>query len=408
MDETVSQGDPKQLIEAIPLQVHRKTNSPDMSQQLFLLLGELIALRKEKGQQVRKAKRVKQHLKAVILDLWVAANYYPSPWRFVSRNRNDYTKESRYRKIFLKFDLLMGVLDDLIELGYIEQKLGFFDKAKGVGYQTRIKASENLLAILDFDIKHIVRNPEAPEEEVIILRDEAGKLSDYLDDQYTNEMRQQLTEYNNSLRNTSIDTGAIDLKYKHDPTNITVKRIFKKDFGSGGRFYGGFWENMPREDRLKLMLEGGAVVELDYANLHPRIAYAMKGIAIAGDLYSIDGCSRSEVKKAFQVLFNCESRKHAINTVRSLGIKNVEQLLTKIEEAHEQIKASFYNPPFGMVLQNTDAWIAERVLKKMAEQGIPCLPIHDSFIVGRKYEAELHEAMDSAFYEIFLVKPLIK
>ncbi|WP_292991745.1 hypothetical protein [Nitrosomonas sp.] len=125
----------------------------------------------------------------------MAANYYESPWRFVSLNRNDYTKGTRYRKLFLKYDLLKGVLVDLISLEYIDPQPGFFDSTQGTGRQTRIKASDKLLNFLDFDIVKIERDPEAPEEETIIKKDEKKKRIDYVDDRFTNKMRDDLTAY---------------------------------------------------------------------------------------------------------------------------------------------------------------------------------------------------------------------
>jgi hypothetical protein len=219
-------------------------------------------------------------------------------------------------------------------------------------------------------------------------------------------MREFLTVYNNDLRNKNINTDAIELQYRYDPTAITVKRVFNGE--AGGRFYGGFWQNMPKVDRLKLMLEDSPVVELDYRAIHPTIAYAFQGIEITEDPYLIDGCKRDDVKQAFLVLFNCRDRRHAINTIRSKGIKNVKQLLDRIEQKHSAIKNCFYNPSFGMVLQNTDSWICERILKRLTGDGVTCLPIHDSFIVPVEHKERLREAMDECFYEVFYIHPIIK
>lgn len=333
----------KTLQEASPLQVHRKTDYPPMNYQLAGIYSELTQLRKKNNKQIRKAKQVKKHLDVIILDLWIAANYCGSPWRMISLNRNDYIKGTRYRKIFLKYHLFEGVLGNLVSLGYVEIKKGFFDKTKGEGFQTRIRASDKLLTLLQFDISKIERDPEAPEEETIIMKDTNKKVIDYVDNRFTNEMRENLGKYNSLVRQTKIGTDGIDLRYRYDPTQITIKRIFNGESG-GGRFYNGFWQTMSKEDRKKLTINGEAVCELDYAALHPRITYALKGIEIKDDPYTIEDCDREEVKNAFLVLFNCESRQHAIDTMRSkLRIKNSQSLLKKIELKHEAIIKSFYN-----------------------------------------------------------------
>lgn len=393
------------------LQVYRKTDSPLMNAQLSGIFSELVQLRKAKKQQLRKEKEVKKHLDAIILDLWVAANYQESPWRRVSLNHNDYSKNKRYSEKFLTYDLLDGVLQDLVTLKYIEPSGYFHDKvSKKSSRQTRIKATDKLLNSLDFDISKIEHNPEVSEEEVIIIKEGEGKNKkkiEYVDDIYKIQMRKDLHKYNSLLRKTRFGIDGIDLRYKYDTTNITVKRIFIGESG-GGRFYHGFWENMPDEERGKLHINNEPVCELDYANFQPRIVYANKGIQVTDDLYTIEGCNREEVKKAFLVLFNCKSRKHAIDTIRRKGIKKVESLLQKIEQKHEAISKSFYNPGFGLHLQFLDSWIAEKVINRLTEKDIVCLPIHDSFIVAKKYESELRSLMEDSFQEVYSIKPLIK
>lgn len=82
------------LSKAIPLQVHRKTNSPTMKNQLAEILTELVQLRETNQEQLRMEDEVKKHLDAIILDLWMAAKCHESesPWRRISLNRNDYSK----------------------------------------------------------------------------------------------------------------------------------------------------------------------------------------------------------------------------------------------------------------------------------------------------------------------------
>ncbi len=396
---------------ASKLQSHRKTDYLPMKDQLSGIFSELAQLRKANKQQLRKEEEVKKHLDAIILDLWVAANYQESPWRRVSLNHNDYSKNKRYSEKFLTYDLLDGVLQDLVSLKYIESSGYFHDKvSKKSSRQTRIKATDKLLNSLDFDISKIDRNPEVSEEEVIIIKEGEGKNKkkiEYVDDRFKIQMREDLRNYNNLLRKTKFGIDGIDLRYKYDTTNITVKRIFIGDSG-GGRFYHGFWENMSEEDRSRLQINNEAVCELDYANFQPRIVYANKGIQITNDLYTIEGCNREEVKKAFLVLFNCKSRKHAIDTIRRKGIKKVESLLQKIEQKHKAISESFYNPGFGLHLQFLDSWIAEKVINRLTEKDIACLPIHDSFIVAKKYESELRSLMEDSFQELYSFKPVIK
>lgn len=62
----------------------------------------------------------------------------------------------------------------------------------------------------------------------------------------------------------------------------------------------------------------------------------------------------------------------------------------------------------GLKLQNTDAQIAERVLLHFAKMQVPCLCVHDSFIVMFHYQDELRKAMTVAFNEVVGVEPKMK
>ena len=55
---------------------------------------------------------------------------------------------------------------------------------------------------------------------------------------------------------------------------------------SGGRFYGGWWQEVPKGYRQYIVMNGKPMVEYDYANLHPRILYAEAGLIPPDDCYS--------------------------------------------------------------------------------------------------------------------------
>ena len=65
--------------------------------------------------------------------------------------------------------------------------------------------------------------------------------------------------------------GTVDFSKKY------VRRIFNQgSFKKGGRFYGGFWQKIPREYRKFIRINYKEVVELDYSGLHINMLYAMK------------------------------------------------------------------------------------------------------------------------------------
>jgi len=381
----------QQLKEARPLQVHRKTDYPPM--QTESIWGEVIALRQNEAppRQIRKAPRIKRFLDAVILDLWVAATYEENPWRGIARDKAGYQKETRYRKLFFKYDLFVPLLDDLIELGYVEQKLG----NEALGYRTRIKATTKLLdGCTAWDIAHVYRATDTPEDETIIRKDESGKIVDYTDTALTHMWRKQLRLINDRLESAVITVPGV----KVDTSRKRLFRVFNdNDWKKGGRFYGGFWMELKQRElkqRELIRIDGSPCCELDFKATHATMAYNMKGLSAPEDSYAIPGFDRKTIKDAFLVLFNCEGREAALNAMRhEKHIKNAAGVLDAIEEAHPAIRDYFYQRDLGLNLQQLDSIIAAGVMGDMYKAGIICLPIHDSFIVPAEHEDQLRTTM---------------
>jgi hypothetical protein len=108
-----------------------------------------------------------------------------------------------YRKLWLKHKWLVEIITDgLIELGYVEYLKGSWDKIKKCGHQSKIWASDRLLARLTgFSI---VLNPKTaertPPEQIIQLKDSDKKLVKYTSLRSINKMRDRLEQYNNFIQ----------------------------------------------------------------------------------------------------------------------------------------------------------------------------------------------------------------
>lgn len=354
--------------------------------------GEVVVLRTAQKKQIRKAARIKRFLDALILDLWIAHTYEENPWRGVARDKAGYQKETRYRKLFFKYDLFIPLLDDLIELGYVEQKLG----NEKLGYRTRIKATPKLLdGCTAWDIKHVFRAKDVPEDETIILKDESGNVADYTDTVLTHMWRKQLAAINAKLESSVITVPGVKC-------DTSLKRLFRvfndSDWKKGGRFYGGFWiglKHREEKQREKIRIDGLPCCELDFKATHATMVYNMQGLSAPQDSYTIPGFDRDTIKKAFLVLFNCEGREATLKAMRGAKhIKNAEAVLSAIEESHPTIREHFHKREIGLQLQQLDSIIAVGIMKDMYKAGIVCLPIHDSFIVQTKHEDKLRTTMN--------------
>jgi hypothetical protein len=164
-------------------------------------------------------------------------------------------------------------------------------------------------------------------------------------------------------------------------------------------------------------MNGEPVVELDYSCFHPAMLYHRAGMAVEGDLYSKLGAgpeSRNAVKVAINTAINAKSPHQTAESVRARalpvnGLKYDDVFILpeafgddyiafvdKIAEVYHPI-AKHLNSGAGLWLQRLDSDIAEHIMLSMHEQKIPCITIHDSAIVPRRFESELRKAMIAAY-----------
>lgn len=419
--------------------VHRWSDYPEIKAIVDDLFQEIIQYRKQRNpkSRVRGDIKIKKHLRILLIDLYVSSRGL-NPWRSISKRKGAYKNEvSRYRKIFLRYDCLIPLVDDLVDLGYIEEKIGYYDAAKGIGKQTRIKATANLIQMIEsakFGLTEalkakgllslVVDNPEV-ERETIILRDKNKKAMDYEDTEETNRMRDNLRRINEKLLKTRITLMITDDQFAElerrlvakendegrvpDFSQKTLCRIFNEDFRHGGRFYGGWWENIPKEYRRYIEINHKHIDEVDFSGHHIRILYAMENLEPPDDPYALesDEFLREDIKQAFLVLINASDKSATKRALAQAGIKNAEALLNAIEECHKPISHYFYSG-VGLTLQYEDSMLAEEIMLRMLERGAAVLPVHDSFIVRSSYKEELEEVMSQVFLERYRVESRMK
>jgi hypothetical protein len=429
-----------QLKTAIQFDVHKWSDYPQVKAVCDALFDEVLAYRKEQNPKARSVKpdKVKKHLRVLLIDLYVASQG-SNPWRGVSKRKEDYReKESRYRRIFLTYDFLIPLINDLDALGYVEQVRGFKEKTTGKGFRTRIKATPHLIDLIEaptFGIGEVIAqkglidlvtdNPEATRE-LIILRDQNGQPVEYEDDGTTNAMRHNLELINAKLAKEHITLRASNEEFEaihqrligdadkdREPIDFSRKslhRVFNGDFRHGGRFYGGWWIGVPNEFRKCIEINRKHTVEVDFSAHHPRMLYAREGLKPPKYPYKIEGCPfpPEVLKQVFLVLLNANSKTATIKACAQHGIKDVPEVLKFLETHHHLISHYFYSG-VGLELQYEDSILAERImLTMMGRSGAVVLPVHDSFIVRASYQDELEEVMELVFAEMYKVKPEMK
>jgi hypothetical protein len=189
----------------------------------------------------------------------------------------------------------------------------------------------------------------------------------------------------------------------------------------GGRFYGPWYQGIPKEYRERILINGSPVCEPDFSGYHPRMLYAKLGLSFPGDPYRLEGYPdtegmRSFLKPLLLMIVNSRSEMSAIRAMRQklrdevakdkrwgrkslplpVEIDSKEQyreVMSKLMELHKPIERFFFSD-MSTELQFLDSQIAEAVMLYFAHYyNISVLPVHDSFIVDFRFADQVEEFM---------------
>jgi len=333
--------------------------------------------------------------------------------------------------------------NELVTKGKIEMTKGYYDRKTGRGRLSRYRLTPEMAAKLVEHVTEPVDLVSYEPSEFIVLRDEDGhsipipKDLDERKRQYVQEREYLITLFNHVNGSQTLTHRTWDAELE------CISPIIGRTFGSlhavyshssfslGGRLYGRY-QHLYRCERETLKINGNETIEIDFPCLHPGILYNLENLPLKKDAYRIfpkqSKLIRKAVKIAFHALLNAESETAAMRACemeisdycRSRNIKDwydvleartirdelkkkkitFKTIFQKLKKAHRPI-AHYFGTGIGLALQNQDVELVYRVCSHFAVRGIPCLPVHDSFIIEAKYEDELREQMQIAYHEKF-------
>lgn len=412
--------------------VHRWSEYPEVLAVRKQLMGEL---------GFKGSKKEIKHVTVVLLNLYYTYCLDPEMWVMFSRDQNNYRMGERYNKLFIKYDILIDTVNKLLEFEYIEHAMGFQDKKTKKSFASRMKATTKLIDVIEkvHAVTFKMIGKYAPDE-LIELRNAEGVPIDYAkDNDSVKTMVPILEAYNKLLSETYIDLhfdvpdiqdkidarrGKID-KNTGNPkdyrlvinlTNKRVRRIFNNStFSQGGRFYGGWWQNIPSDLRKKIIINKDYTIEIDYSGLHIYLLYALKGINFADlekepYIHPKDNDPlnlRPILKVLLLAAVNSKDEATCIKAVQfeiNMNRSAFPEEIPDLKEAYKTFKdyhsdiADMFCSKLGSKLQRFDSSIAESVVNEMTKERIPILVVHDSFICSKKEEDYLNEVMGKAYY----------
>ncbi len=377
-----------------------------------------------------KFQKIADTLSMVMLNLLWANESDPARFVRYSRDPKRYTR-GRYNATHVTWAHLKRIVAAL-DGDLLEHHIGIpgfdgFDNGK----QSRLRATPALIRIIREVFKVSPEMIERADHETIILkgfkpeRGERATSVDYRETPLTRQMRANLAEINQWISEAWIDIYLPDRDFQElnlrmgrdqertpiDFRRTRLRRIFNnRSFEHGGRFYHGWWQEVPREYRSYIQIDNEQTAEIDFSGMHFAIFYAREGRQSPADVYALDGLAakdREIVKKSLNAMINAKDDTEAARAIRKaahtlplpLNYPDAKVLMAAIKARHQRIEHLFCTGE-GLRAQFIDAQVAERVMLKLGAKGIVVLPVHDSFLVQHRYVEILRNEMTSAFKDV--------
>lgn len=346
---------------------------------------------------------------AIIMALHEAQNIN-NGWVSYSRSRTFYATKARHP--LLTFRSVVAAVDALDAGGWIEHHR---QVPGGRGWQSSMQATPQLMDAMGRILEGGPPLRLVMPSQTIILRDADGREIDPKPTRDIDRRGRQVEALNEAV--TSAEVLTMDGR----PVTAPMRRIHNDSMDRGGRLYGlgPSWQNIPKEDRKRVTIDGEAVVELDFVSLHPALLYGEAGISMPEDCYAIGRWPRPLVKVAVLTLINAAtvqaarlSIAHSVHMAElaedeQQALRLASQLVEDIKTAHRPIAHAFHSDA-GARLMRKDSDLAVSIMLELRRKGIIALPVHDSFLVPASQRDALEAAMMRAAHAIGLREIRIK
>lgn len=426
------------------LNVLLNTSDPRLDQ-VATQIYETVAFKGQKN-------KILNHIKVIILNFLVLKKTRPQGKIRYSRQNNYWTQYNLRMPnpwgISSKID---HVIDKLEEDGYVRKEIGFIKD--NIRKQTRIQPTKKFTT--DFITPHkLLELPLEHHKKAPLVRVNEKRYSKYQKEPYhiryeakgkteipnqLKQMKEQLMRYNTLIKKHDIrleerpETEDAIKNINYDLSNRSYRVFADSEITRGGRIYGGWWQAINSQLRSYIVIDGKKTIELDYKSQHAHMIYGyclrknMNEVLGAGvDAYEIEGYPRSLGKSIFTTALNVRSRVHLKEALKNQLQRylesdskdkmdmakeclfyindDFENILDGFEALHEALlkPECFLYPSsrdkkwWGM-FQFFDSQICAYILDYFTRKGIPCLSIHDSFIIAEEHEKILRRVMQEAY-----------
>lgn len=318
---------------------------------------------------------------------------------------------------------MMEVLDKLLEHGWLIKHIGSFTDRK----TTVFEAPDNSpLIIADlFPVNTLDWLP--PVIQVKLGEKKKGKyVSNNLDIAFhaNPENKKRINKF---LKPKMVHLNELASEHQYDIQPYKFDQWVRKFRGgldaSGGRLYAEY-QSASKQERLQWWIDGEPVAEVDITACGPTILACMNGqkeLVEGLDPYSIlvsriDGMTRPLAKKICHVAIGNGSLSKKRFPRSILKDKDLKELASNlhwkdIRSVIETDLAYLLNPAGNtkqsLTLQFYESSWLMRVMGILLEQGVGCLPVHESLIVPQSKVTLTKHVMSEEFHRLFGVEPLV-
>ena len=302
------------------------------------------------------------------------------------------------------------------KLGYLTIFPGGYFEVKQTGYLTKLKISDKFKELVNkFNLTYqdiLKRTPP------ISLKDSEDNEIKVINSKTTNPIRKRIERYNNLILSSDIELPIDKMDYDRRKSTGFANRTYTKhyldrSYKSGGKYYSPCWQNLSKELRKEIKINGQETVELDFNAMHLHLLYCKVNKKLTDyipegmDAYQLPNRNRKIVKTSFTCCINNNCNKDNVNQVvgpeiakkfPELFMKNTSyrDILDELGSHHPEVSQFFY-AQIGNEVSNMESKVSDYIIGKLTRKNILVLNIHDTFIVSIPYKDILLNTMIDAF-----------
>ena len=239
------------------------------------------------------------------------------------------------------------------------------------------------------------------------------ELIDYADTPETKRLRAEMATINEALRGAEMqmlpDGGKPALTLLRELRRYFNTPSGEERFDSGGRLFGGWWQDLDSNRRSAIRLAGEPIVDLDFASMFLRLAYLEAGERPPdGDLYAaVPGLSdarwRKGVKMTASAMFFRTTRMARLPSDAKQHLPpraSCAHVRAAILTAHPAI-APIFESGVGLRFMFLESQILVAAMLRLISQGVTAvLPMHDGLMCPQSNAAQAEQAMRDASAQI--------